>query len=341
MILNRLELQSKLAILGKAYQNKTPIPVYQFVKFDDDRLIMSDGNINIVCMYNVGIKVLLPFKQLNDIINKVKTDNIELIIEEKNAILKSGRSKFTLNIGLFSDYPDIRLVDNKETIVIKSNDFLKTIKGINYCCSRDEKKPILTGVNFSEDKAIATDSFRLAQCNINLGLNCTINHSDLDNLTSIINDDVEIKITNNNNMACFEFNNIIYQTRLLDGKFPDASKIINNDYPIKVNVNRIELIEALEKANLVNDIDNNVVILDIKNDNILITNYRSQFGKFEEDIKCKSNDNLIIGCDSYYLIETLNKINNNDITLEFQNNVRPFIIKEENLTHLILPVKVE
>ena len=70
MILDRLELQSKLAVLGKAYLNKTPIPVYQFRKFDDDRLIMSNGNISIVCMYNVGIKVLLPFKQLNDIINK-------------------------------------------------------------------------------------------------------------------------------------------------------------------------------------------------------------------------------------------------------------------------------
>lgn len=44
---------------------------------------------------------------------------------------------------------------------------------------------------------------------------------------------------------------------------------------------------------------------------------------------------------SYYLIEALNRIKNDEITLELQNSIRPFIIKEDNLMNMILPVKVE
>lgn len=340
MIFNRLELQEKLNVLSKAYSVKPSMPIYQFVKFDDDKLIMSDGNVSISCGFKSGIKALVPFKQLFDIVNKLSSETIELIIETNNVILKSNKSKFTLNTGNYSDYPGLREINNVNKLTIKSNDFLKAIIDVSFCCSKDIKRPILTGVNFSENSIIATDSYRLAFNGINLGLNCIVSNRDLDNLLNILDNNIDIKITNNENLANFEFKDITYQTRLLNGVFPNTMSLINKAYPIKLSVNKNELIQALEMANLVND-NNRIAILDINENSLIVKNHKSQSGMYEEEISCKCDEKLSICCNSDFLIETLNKVSTDTIDINFINDTSPFKIKNNGIIYVLCPIRAE
>lgn len=340
MILKRLELQEKLNVLSKAYLVKPSMPIYQFVKFDDDKLVMSDGNVSISCGFKSGIKALVPFKQLFDIVNKLSSETIELIIETNNVILKSNKSKFTLNTGDYSDYPGLRKIDNVSKLVIKSNEFLKAINDVSFCCSKDLKRPILTGVSFGEKSIIATDSYKLAFNNTDLGLNCIISSRDLENLFSIIDNNIDIKITNNDNLANFEFKDITYQTRLLNGVFPNTMSLINKSYSIKLSVNKNELIQALEMANLVND-NNRIAILDINENSLIVKNHKSQSGKYEEEISCKCDEKLNICCNSDYLIEILHKLTSDTITINFINNKSPFKIETNGTIYVLCPIRAE
>lgn len=340
MIYNRRELQDNLNVLSKAYSIKPNMPIYQFVKFDDDKLIMSDGYISISCNFKSDIKALLPFKQLFDIVNKLTSQTIELIIDTNNVILKSDKSKFTLNTGNYSDYPDLRKIDNANRLTIKSNDFLKAIIDVSFCCSKDIKRPILTGVNFSENSIIATDSYRLAFNDTNLGLNCTISNRDLENLLNILGNNIDIKITNNDNLANFEFGNITYQTRLLNGVYPNTVSLIKKAYSIKLLVNKYDLVQALEMANLVND-NHRIAILDINENSLIVKNHKSQSGKYEEEISCKSDEKLSVCCNSDYLIETLKKVQNDTIAINFINDTSPFKIENNGNIYILCPVRKE
>ena len=122
----------------------------------------------------------------------------------------------------------------------RTDKFIEIISKINYACSKREKRPILTGVNFDKS-ASATDSFRLARYSYDLGLNCTISYNDLNNLVSILKNTESVKVRNNSSVASFEFGDTIYQTRLLDGKYPDISRLIMDSYAINCEVNKKEL----------------------------------------------------------------------------------------------------
>ena len=173
MIIKREELRSKLAILSKAYSPKTPQPALQFAKFDIDAIIVSNNNATIITKFETGIQALIPFKQLNDIVNKLTANELDLTITDNQAIIKCGRSRFALNLGDFNEFPNYSVLNDTEALKVNCSEFISVISGINYATSNNEKRPILTGVNFGEF-VVATDSFRLARINKDLGLRCTI-----------------------------------------------------------------------------------------------------------------------------------------------------------------------
>ena len=340
MILKREKLLSKLNILNKAYSQKTPMPILQFLKIDDDKLLLSNTSTAIECaIESTGLYILLPFKHLFDILNKLNGDDIELIQDGNKIKLKCGRSRFTLNCGTYDDYPNIAILNDVDGITINSKTFTDAVSKVNFACAKTEKRPILTGVNFTDDFIVATDSFKLAQYTDRIGLNCTITYNDINNLISILKDIDQVVVRNNGNVASFEFGDVIYQTRLLDGKYPDTTKLIKVG-DINFEINKKELIDAIDRVCIFNQDNYNVIKLNINNNQLIVTNTASQVGDAQEYIDCVCNQELEIACNGEYLLECLNKFNNETITLNIVSPERPFTIIENKLTALILPVKV-
>ena len=340
MIINREILKEKLDILVKGWTQKTPMPVLSFLKLDDDTLTISNSMVNIMTsIESTNIKALIPFKQLYDIVNKLTAKEIELIQNDNKILIKSGRSKFNLVCGDYSEYPNYNMLDDINYVEIKTDKFIEIINKINYACSKSEKRPILTGVNFDKS-ASATDSFRLARYNYDLGLNCTISYNDLNNLVSILKNTESVKVRNNLSVASFEFGDTIYQTRLLDGKYPDVSRLIMDSYAINCEVNKQDLINAIERVNILNNDDYNVISLEIDNDNILVRNTSSQIGDGLEVVECKCNELIKVACNSDYLIDALRSFDKENVVLDFTDASRPFAIRDGELTALILPVRM-
>lgn len=340
MIINREKLKEKLDILVKGWSAKTPMPILTFLKLDDDTLTISNSSVTITTsIESTNIQALIPFKQLYDIVNKLSCKQIELIQNDNKILIKSGRSKFNLVCGEFSEYPQYNLLDDINYVEIKTDKFIDIINKINYACSKNEKRPILTGVNFDK-AASATDSFRLARYSYNLGLNCTISYNDLNNLVSILKNTESVKVRNNLSVASFEFGGTIYQTRLLDGKYPDINRLIMDSYAINCEVNKKDLIEAIERVNILNNDDYNVISLEIDNDNILVRNTSSQIGDGLEVVECKCNELIKVACNSNYLVEALKSFDKENIVLDFTDASKPFAIRDGELTALVLPVKL-
>lgn len=340
MIINREELQQKLNILVKGWSAKTPMPILSFLKLDDDTMTISNSSITITTsIESTSIQALIPFKQLYDIVNKLSGKEIELIQNDNKILIKSGRSKFNLVCGNFNEYPNYSMLDDINYVEIKTDRFIDIINKINYACSKNEKRPILTGVNFDKT-ASATDSFRLARYSYDLGLNCTVSYNDLNNLVSILKNTESVKVRNNLSVASFEFGDTIYQTRLLDGKYPDVSRLIMDSYAINCLVNKQDLINAIERVNILNNDDYNVISLEIDNDNILVRNTSSQIGDGLEVVECNCNDLIKVACNSDYLIDALKSFDRDEVILDFTEVNRPFAIRDGELTALILPVRM-
>lgn len=370
--IDREVLLENLNIIARGIPSKTPLNSLKGIKINvlDNQIIMTSSNTNISIQATINDKslnvkstgdVIVPGLFLIDIVRKVNSQKIEMaLLEDRVFIIKANRSEFKLNIFDYEDYPEIKFIDDENPIKLDSKALKNLIKETIFTCSTSEKRPILTGVNFKLDDGkltcTATDSFRLSQKILFLQYNenkdAVIPASSLDDLVKIIeNINGEINITIKDKNVLFKFNNILFQSRILEGNYPDTSRLIPTDFLLTIKFDREELLQSLDRVSLLSPKDKdrnfNIISFSLREDKIVeITSKNTEIGNaLEEIVPIEVNGNRFnIAFSSRYLIEILRVYTSPEITLNFTGEVKPFIIKgdlDTNLTTLILPVKID
>lgn len=370
--IDREVLLENLNIIAKGIPSKTPLNSLKGIKLNvlENQIVMTSSNTNISIQAIINDKslnvkstgdVVVPGLFLIDIVRKVNSPKIEMaLLEDRVFIIKANRSEFKLNIFDYEDYPEIKFIDDENPLKIDSKALKNLIKETIFTCSTSEKRPILTGLNLKLDDGkltcTATDSFRLSQKVLYLQYNenkdVVIPSSSLDDLVKIIeNINGEINITIKDKNVLFKFNNILFQSRILEGNYPDTSRFIPSEFLLTIKFDREELLQALDRVSLLSPKDKdrnfNIISFSLREDKIVeITSKNTEIGNaLEEVVPIEVNGSRFnIAFSSRYLIEILRVYTSPEITLNFTGEVKPFIIKGEldtNLTTLILPVKID
>jgi len=375
--ISREVLLENLNIISRGLPSKSPMPILTGIKFEatDTELYMTSSNTDIsveVLIANQELiikepgKTVVPGKFFIDIIRKINAKNINLyLIEDRTLVIKADRIEYKLHIMDYMDYPKIDFVTLENPLILNAPVLKSLIKETVFATAASEKKPILTGVNFKHSQgnliATATDSFRLSQKIVKINeyndFNITIPNKSLDELLRAIDnyeDEIELYFSNNKLLA--KYKNVLFQTRLLDGNYPDTSKLIPNEFPIVIKFNKDELVEAVERVSLLSprdkekdrEITYSIIKLSIKKDSIIeISTTNATIGDAKEELiptNIEANNPIVIGFSSRYLLEALRSFISTEISLNLSGEIRPFIIrgdKDSNLTQLILPVRMD
>jgi DNA polymerase III subunit beta len=367
-------LLNQLLIIQKGLPTKTPLPILYAIKFEvfEDHLILTSSNTDIAIQVFIDDKSLsikqpgkiaIPGRYLIEIIRKVTSQKIEFaLIEDKIIVIKADRSEFKLRLMDIEDYPEVDFLDLDDPIVLDSQLIKTIIKETNFATANSEKRPILTGVNFKyQDNqlyCVATDSYRLSQKNVKLRthskvFDLVIPNKSLDELQKILDihhDDVELYI--NPNKVLFKLNGVLFQTRLLEGSYPDTNRIIPTDFPVVIPFNKEELLAAVERVSLLSprerDTNYNIIKMSLRPDHVVeVSSTNNEVGDALEEIIPSSNVTgpvLKIAFSSRYLVESLKSFSSSEVTMHFAGEVKPFVIKgslDPDLLHLILPVRID
>lgn len=377
-IIDREILLENLNIVSRGLPAKSPMPILTGIKLEvlSDKLVVTASNTDISIQVTIDDASLEIIKTgatvvngnvFIEIIRKINSQKINLyLIEDKILFIKADRGEYKLNIMDALDYPNIDFISSENNISINA-DIIKTIvKETVFATSTSEKKPLLTGVNLKllENKLIctATDSYRLSQKVIYLensydSFNLTIPNKSLNELAKILEDSNEnIDLIFSTNKLLTKYKNVLFQTRLLEGNYPDTSRLIPADFPIIVKFNKDELLDAVKRVSLLSprdkekdkEITYSIIKLAIKKDKTVeISSTNSMIGDALEEI-IPTDDTIsnpiVIGFSSRYLIEALRSFTSTEISINLSGEIRPFVIKGDknpNLTQLILPVRMD
>jgi DNA polymerase-3 subunit beta len=375
--IDREILIENLNIISKGLPNKSPMPILTGIKLDatDTDLFLTSSNSDIsveVDINDSSLKIessgstVVPGRFFIDIIRKINSKYVNLFLsDDKILVIKADRGEFKLHIMDPLDYPKIDFVALENPLELHSDVLKEIVKTTVFATSTSEKKPILTGVNFNSNNnriiVTATDSFRLAQKVVEIGeykdFNITIPAKSLDELSKAVDSyDGNINFYFSNNKLLAQYKNVMFQTRLLDGNYPETARLVNDTFNNIVKFNKDELIEAVERVSLLsprdkdrkNEITYSIIKLNIKMDRTveISTNYINIGDAREEIIPTyiEVTNPIMIGFSSRYLIEALRSFNSTEISLNLKGEIRPFIVKGEkdyNLTQLILPVRMD
>ncbi len=370
--INKEVLLNNLLVAQKALSTKTPAPYLQGIKLEiyQNELIMITSNSDIsiklslkdesLHVESVG-EVLIPGKYFVELIRKLDGEVISLSAIDDNVLkIVAGKSDITLNMLNVEDYPNIDFIINDNPIKIESKVMKSIIRQTTFATSAIENRPILTGVNIRVDGerlvAIATDSFRLSQKVIDVptnldNMNVVIPGKSLDELIKILELNLdEILIHLNHKSILFEYGNILFQSRLLDGNFPETSRLIPVEFPIVIKFNKNDLFVAIDRAALLSSRETSasIVKLYLRNDNgVEITSNSPEIGKVVEEVQPIEKPigvPIRIAFSSKYFLDALKTFSSEQVYVKFTGEIRPFVIEGEQdpgLVQLILPVRTE
>ncbi|MBY6037562.1 DNA polymerase III subunit beta [Fictibacillus nanhaiensis] len=360
----------------KAVSSRTTIPILTGIKmevtYDGVHLTGSDSDISIERLIpieegdlvHIEVKqegsVVLPARYFSEIVKKLPNETVEIEVGERfETTLRSGASEFSL-LGLDpEEYPRLPQIEEDLVFEIQS-DLLRTmIRQTVFAVSASETRPILTGVNWTLMdgvlNCIATDSHRLAQRKMPIDSqseelsfqNVVIPGKSLNELSKILDENAEkVQIVVTNNQILFKAKNILLFSRLLDGNYPDTSKLIPAESKTTFVVKTKEFLQAIDRASLLaREGRNNVVKLaTLDNQTIELSSNSPEIGKVFEHMIAEEieGEELKISFNAKYVMEALKVMDSSEISILFTGAMRPFLIQpveDDSIRQLILPVR--
>lgn len=363
-------LMEHLNYVIKGISNKNIIPILNCIKFDltkDGLYLMSTDNeiaiksfIDKKDIENISEtgSIVVAGRYIYEIIRKLDNGNInieELLDSQLN--IYTDKSTFTLNLNLVNDYPPIDLEEQPKPIVVNKRILKNIINQTIFATSNNESQPLLTGINFKIKgnvlEAIATDSYRVAKKivelnpNTNDDINVIIPTKNLNELLKLLQDDEEdIELHIFNNKVIFKFNSIVMMSRIINGNYPDAAKIIPNEFEITIKGKLEEIYNAIDRASLLSvESEKNTIKLQSNGNTMIVSSTIPEIGYVEEKISIQKNSpqDIKIAFNAKYILEALRSFDCEHVELKFNGDVKPFIIQNPdngNLIQLILPIKV-
>ncbi|MCA1032310.1 DNA polymerase III subunit beta [Bacillus timonensis] len=373
-IIQREYLVQSVQDVMKAVSSRTTIPILTGIKIvatsDGVTLTGSDSDISIesfIPAEEVGNEIVeikqtgsivLQARFFSEIVKKLPKDTVEIEVQQNLlTVIRSGKAEFNLN-GLDADeYPHLPQVEENNAFKIPTDLLKNMIRQTVFAVSTSETRPILTGVNWKVENneliCIATDSHRLAlrKARIELGsndfYNVVIPGKSLNELSKILDDtseEVEIVITEN--QVLFKAKHLLFFSRLLDGNYPDTSRLIPNESKTDVTVTTKDFLQAIDRASLLaKEGRNNVVKLSTMAENVIeVSSNSPEIGKVIEELQAQSIDGeeLKISFSAKYMMDALKALEGSEIRVSFTGAMRPFVIRtlhDESILQLILPVR--
>ena len=366
IIIKKELLLENLNKVSKALSTKNLVPALAGIKFDlgGKGLILtaSDNDVTIqtfipktkdITIEDEG-SVIIQGRYILDIVRKIPDDKINLeVFDEKKIIISTDNSEYNLNGIDKRDYPNINLEESKTPIIIDSKELKKMINQTAFATSNDESRPQLTGINFKiigdELECNATDSYRLARKtlkinNNNENYNIVIPSKNLVEFVKILDDEpVELHIFNNK--ILFKTLNMYFQSRLINGSYPNTSNLLPNDSMLKINVNINDLYNVIDRVSiLTSDKEKNIVTLETNGNTLIMRSSSVEIGRVEEKMPItKNNDmDIKISYSAKFMMDALRAFEGENATIDFVGEINPIIIKdntEENLIQLVLPIR--
>ncbi|WP_078432210.1 DNA polymerase III subunit beta [Metabacillus halosaccharovorans] len=373
-IIQRDKLVQGVQDVMKAVSSRTTIPILTGIKIvahtEGVTLTGSDSDISIesfipaeedgkefVEIVQAG-SVVLTAKFFSEIVKKLPMEIVEIEVgNHHSTIIRSGKAEFSLNGLDAEEYPLLPQIEEDNIFKIPTDLLKAMIRQTVFAVSTSETRPILTGVNWKLENGelicIATDSHRLAlrKAMINsenqIYYNAVIPGKSLSELSKILDDTSEpIEIVITENQVLFKAKNLLFFSRLLDGNYPDTSRLIPSDSKTNLTLNSKEFLQAIDRASLLaKEARNNVVKLSTLTDGMIeVSSNSPEIGKVSEEIQAEEvvGEELKISFSAKYVMDALKALEGTEINVNFTGAMRPFVIRtkdDDSMLQLILPVR--
>ena len=371
--INSTDLLKALSHIHGIVEVRHTLPILSNIILEakDDKLILSSTNLDIYCSDKIKAEVLqsgevsVSAVTFFEIIKRLPSGSEVLMImdEGENEIrLTCGRSKFNLSTLKTDDFPIISDSDLSTNFVLSADELIRIIDKTKFAVSNEETRYYLNGIFLHKAernsiqflRAVATDGHRLAQYDIPLPQGAEditgiiIPKKTIYELRKVLDDaNGDVSVSLNENKIKFSFNDLKVVSKVIDGTFPDYTKVIPQKNDKNFKTNNSDLKNAIDRVSAVaanEESKSKAIKFCIENNSLSLSVESQSKGSANEMIDVNySGDKVDIGFNSKYIIDICNEVDGDEISISLSDSISPAIIldkTDENLFFVLMPMRI-
>lgn len=363
--INRDTLLKPLSAVSGIVERRHTLPILSnlLVEATTDRLVLTatdlEMQISLAVETNVGgeLATTISAKKLLDICRSLpESAEINLTPLDSRIQVKAGKSRFNLQTLPAGDYPVMSRISGSAQAVIKMSQGLlkKLFKQVEFAMAQQDIRYYLNGllfeVNANRLNVVGTDGHRLSFTSTELDQNyekqeLILPRKTVMELIKLLNDsDEEVTIEVAQGQVNFTFNDIRLISKVIDGKFPDYTRVIPTRHQLTFNIDRTTMLLSMQRASILSNEKYRGIRMVLGKDSLRLISTNSEQEEAEEELEISyAGEPLDIGFNVTYLIDVLNNVDDEHVAFSFADaNSSCLVTVPDNndYKYVVMPMRI-
>ena len=370
--IDKSALLSALQHVHSVVERRNTIPILSNVLIEakEDGVYLTATDMDIAVIEKIDLEksevmqlgtTTTSAQMLYDIVRKLPENiKVELLSEKNDRLgIKASSSSFALNCLPAEDFPSISQEEFKYSFSTDANDLIRLIDKTSFAMSLEETRYYLNGiylhaVNDSEGdklRTVSTDGHRLSRVDMNMpeGANeipgVIIPRKTIMEIRKLLEDHSDsINLSLSENKIKLSFSNVILTSKLLDGTFPDYSRVIPEQNDKTITISNQLLSEAVDRVSTVSTDKTRAIKVNINKNNLVVSATNPDKGSASESLEViYDGEEVEIGFNSKYVLDVARQIKGNEIIIKLSDSVSPTLVYDKDdkgVLFVLMPMRV-
>src|SRR5438874_7464150 len=358
---SREELTQKLAVVSRGVSTRTAVQILGgiLLSAEGGRLMLAATDMELSLRASLEARVegqgsvVVPGRLLVELARLLPDTevSIEQRADEGVIHIRSGSFESRLNTYTAEDFPRLPDAEGLERHGVDRDALLETIARVGRSASRDESRPVLTGVlvRFEPGKLVmaATDSYRLSVKEteaeaVGLELEAIVPARALTELARVAAEAEKLTLGVHENQVVFGTGDAWLTTRRIDGQFPNYKQLVPEAFEHEVELPRDEPLDVVRRVSVMAQ-RNSPLRLRFADGELTVSAQTQDVGEAHESLPVSFGaEALEIGFNADFLREGIESVDTDDVVLRLISPLRPGLIRSDgdDFSYLIMPIRL-
>ncbi|UAA38802.1 DNA polymerase III subunit beta [Paraneptunicella aestuarii] len=362
--ISREDFLKPLQLVSGAVERRHTLPILSnvLIKVDGDLLWLTGTDLEVELISSIKLngefeqgEITVPAKKLVDICRSLRDGvDIEFSVDGSKAVIKSGRSKYTLSTLSADDYPNLEDWEGEVEFELAQKDLKRLIDSTHFAMAQQDVRYYLNGMSLETDqniiRAVATDGHRLALSKIEnsealANKQVIIPRKGVMEILRLIGDEDQLlKVKLGSNHLRIHSSEFIFTSKLVDGRFPDYRRVLPKDGDKIISVNRSDMKDALSRAAILSNEKFRGIRLNVSNNELMITANNPEQEEAVEVVDVDYNgDSLEIGFNVAYMIDVMNALHSDSVKISLADSNSSALIEDpenDESLYVVMPMRL-
>jgi DNA polymerase-3 subunit beta len=350
------------SVIGVVERRQTmPVLANVLLSAREDRLSITgtDLEVELVATSTASVQasgdITVPGRKLLDIFKALpEKTNVTLTTEGDRVSLKGGRSRFTLSSLPAAEFPVVDEINAQQTLTVSQGEFRRLIDKTHFSMAQQDVRYYLNGMLLEADgkilRTVATDGHRLSYCEATLeheagpAQQVIVPRKGVLELQRLLAGDGNVELAIGTNHVRAQIGDIRFTSKLIDGRFPEYSRVIPSNPTKKIMADRDVLRSALQRAAILSNEKYRGIRLAVRPGVLLLQSHNPEQEEAEEELEIAyAGEELEIGFNVNYLLDALAAVDGGQVELGLTDANNSCLLSSGNTPqakYVVMPMRL-